>query len=107
MLLLSMVLIPVVSAQTENNYTITVEEAFKHANAHMEYFAAANITDFGDWKGASIDAKLLELYDINGKKLYYQFSVYTNNIVSNHGLLDLQQYSESYGSEAHRVYVRS
>lgn len=79
MLLVSMVLVPAASAQNENNYTIAVEEAIKHADAHVKYFVAANITDFGDWKGASIDTKPLELYDINGKKLYYQFSVYKNN----------------------------
>ncbi|WP_235270723.1 hypothetical protein [Methanosarcina mazei] len=34
-LLVGMVLIPAVSAQKEDNYSVTAEEAFKHANAHM------------------------------------------------------------------------
>jgi hypothetical protein len=79
MLLVGVVLVPAVNAQEENKYSITVEEAFKHANAHMIHFIASDITDFKEWKKASIDPKPLELYDINGQKLYYQFSVYKNS----------------------------
>lgn len=39
----------------------------------------ATDTDFEKWGGASIDPKPLELYDINGQKLYYQLSVYKDN----------------------------
>ncbi|AKB29696.1 GTPases - Sulfate adenylate transferase subunit 1 [Methanosarcina siciliae T4/M] len=34
-LLVGMVLIPAVSAQEEKDYSVTVEEAFKHANTRM------------------------------------------------------------------------
>ncbi|MDR7665492.1 C39 family peptidase [Methanosarcina sp. Z-7115] len=74
--LVSMALIPAVSAQKENDYSVTAEEAFKHANANMISFIAADAPNFESWTGASIDPKPVELYDINGQKLFYQFSVY-------------------------------
>jgi len=78
MLLVGIALIPTINAQEEKDYSVTVEKALKHANTHMMYFIAAD-SDFKEWKGASIDPKPLELYDINGKKLFYEFSVYKNN----------------------------
>ncbi|KKG07937.1 C39 family peptidase [Methanosarcina sp. 2.H.A.1B.4] len=75
-LLVGMVLIPAVSAQEEKDYSVTAEEAFKHANANMISFIAADVPGFENWTGASIDPKPVELYDINGQKLFYQFSVY-------------------------------
>ncbi|AKB17879.1 MULTISPECIES: C39 family peptidase [unclassified Methanosarcina] len=57
---------------------VTADEAFKHANAHMISFIAAD-ADFEEWKEASIDSKPLELYDPTGQKLYHQFSVYKDN----------------------------
>ncbi|MDY9925207.1 hypothetical protein [Methanosarcina sp.] len=75
-LLVGMVLIPAVSAQEEKDYSVTAEEAFKHANADMISFIAADAPGFENWTGASIDSKPVELYDINGQKLFYQFSVY-------------------------------
>ncbi|WP_349681012.1 MULTISPECIES: hypothetical protein [unclassified Methanosarcina] len=74
--LVSMVFIPSVSAQKEDSYSVTAEEAFKHANANMISFIAAKALNFENWAGASIDPKPIELYDINGQKLFYQFSVY-------------------------------
>ncbi|AKB78286.1 GTPases - Sulfate adenylate transferase subunit 1 [Methanosarcina horonobensis HB-1 = JCM 15518] len=86
-LLAGMVMIPSVNAETENNYSVTSEEAFKHANAYVINFIAANAPNFENWTGASIDPKPLELYDINGQKLFYQFSVYKNgNII---GTIDI------------------
>ncbi|AKB48652.1 GTPases - Sulfate adenylate transferase subunit 1 [Methanosarcina sp. Kolksee] len=75
-LLVGITLIPAVSAQKEDNYSVTAEDAFKHANANMISFIAAKAPNFEDWTGASIDPKPIELYDINGQKLFYQFSVY-------------------------------
>ncbi|PAV12737.1 hypothetical protein ASJ81_05460 [Methanosarcina spelaei] len=85
-LLVGITLIPAASAQKEDNYSVTVEEAFKHANANMISFIAANTPGFENWTGASINPKPIELYDINGKKLFYQFSVYKTqyqNLVMN------------------------
>lgn len=70
MLLVGIVLIPAASAQEEKNYSITAEKAFEHANAHMIHFIANDAPDFENWKGASIDHKPMELYDINGQKLF-------------------------------------
>ncbi|AKB80892.1 GTPases - Sulfate adenylate transferase subunit 1 [Methanosarcina barkeri 3] len=77
-LLVGMALIPAVSAQKEDNYSVTAEEAFKHANANVIYFIATNTPGFENWTEVSIDPKPLELYDPSGQKLYYQFSVYKN-----------------------------
>ncbi|HPS88490.1 MAG TPA: GTPase - sulfate adenylate transferase subunit 1, partial [Methanosarcina vacuolata] len=75
-LLVGITFIPAVSAQNEDNYSVTAEDAFKNANANMISFIAAEAPNFEDWTGASIDPKPIELYDINGQKLFYQFSVY-------------------------------
>ncbi|WP_440946008.1 hypothetical protein ACSAZL_18295 [Methanosarcina sp. T3] len=75
-MLVGMALTPAVSAQEEKNYSVTAKEAFKHANANMISFIAADAPGFENWTGASVDPKPLELYDINGQKLFYQFSVY-------------------------------
>ena len=75
-LLVGMVLIPAVSAQEEKDYSVTAEEAFKHASANMISFIAADAPGFENWTGASVDPKPVELYDINCQKLFYQFSVY-------------------------------
>jgi len=76
--LAAVALVPAVNAQNENDYSVTEEVAFEHANAQIINFIA-NDAEFEEWKGASIDPKPLELYDPNGQKLYYQFSVYKNN----------------------------
>lgn len=76
---MSILFVPAVSAQEENSYSITSEKAFEHANAQMIHFMVTNTDGFETWIGASIDSKPLELYDINGQKLFYQFSVYKNN----------------------------
>lgn len=77
-MLVSMVFIPAVSAQKEDNYSVTAEEALDHANAHMIYFIATSTPGFENWVEVSINPKPLELYDPSGQKLYYQFSVYKN-----------------------------
>ncbi|WP_327036754.1 C39 family peptidase, partial [Methanosarcina mazei] len=74
-----MALIPAVSAQEEKDYSVTTENAFKHANANMISFIAAGTPGFENWTGASVDPNPLELYDINGKKLFFRFSVYKEN----------------------------
>lgn len=71
MLLVGMVLMPAASAQKEDNYSLTAEEAFEHANAQMISFIAADAPGFENWTGASVDPKPLELYDPNSKKLFY------------------------------------
>lgn len=72
-------LVPAVSAEEENNYSVTAEKAFEHANAHIIDFMSSDVPEFENWIGASIDPEPLELYDINGQKLFYEFSAYKNN----------------------------
>lgn len=86
-LLVSMVFLPAVCAQKEEDYSITAEEAFKHANANMISFIAGNTPNFESWVGASIDPKPQELYDINGQKLFYQFSVFNGKKLI--GIIDI------------------
>jgi hypothetical protein len=76
MLLILVAFVSSASAQKVNDYGVTADEAFKHAKANMIDFIAGNAPGFENWKGASIHPKPLELYDINGQKLFYQFSVY-------------------------------
>ena len=45
MALVSIALVPAVSAQ-ENDYSITAEKAFEHANAHMINFITADAPNF-------------------------------------------------------------
>jgi len=78
-ILISIMFTPAANAQKENVYGITADEAFEHANAQMISFIAAGAPKFENWAGASIDPKPLELYDINGQKLFYQFSVYKDS----------------------------
>jgi len=80
-ILVGIALIPAISAQEENNYSITAEEAFKAANANMLSFITSNVQGFENWTEASIDPKPQELYDINDQKLFYQFSVYNSEIL--------------------------
>lgn len=72
--------VPAVSAQG-SDYSVTAKEAYKHAYAYMIEFIGTNSPGFENWQGASIDSKPLELYDINGKKLFYQYSVSKSNKV--------------------------
>lgn len=78
MLLISMVFVPAVSAQPEDNYTVSVKKAFDQANAYVHY-VAINLPGLENWRGASIKPDPLELYDINGKKLYYEFQIENDN----------------------------
>ena len=79
--MVGMILVPAVSAKEEKDYCVTAKEAFKHSNAHMINFIAADAPNFENWAGASIDPKPLELCDINGQKLFYQFSIYKERIL--------------------------
>lgn len=78
-LLVVVELVPAVSAEEEDDYSVTAEKAFEHANAHIIDFMSSDAPGFENWTGASIDPEPLELYDINGQKLFYEFSAYKNN----------------------------
>ena len=81
MLLLSMAFVPAVSAKNdldivENNY-VAIEKAREHATITLSEFVAAGSPGLKntDWNGATINPDPLIIHDINGKKLFYQFSV--------------------------------
>ncbi|MDW5548855.1 hypothetical protein [Methanosarcina sp.] len=48
-LLVGMALIPAVSAQKEDNYSVTAEKAFDHANAQMIQLITTNTEGVGNW----------------------------------------------------------
>ncbi|KAB2947520.1 C39 family peptidase [Candidatus Methanoperedens sp. BLZ2] len=81
MLLLSMAFVPAASAKNdldivENNY-VAIEKAREHATITLSEFVAAGSPGLKntDWNGATINPDPLIIHDINGKKLFYQFSV--------------------------------
>lgn len=76
MLLVIMALMPTVNSKEEDIFSVSAGEAFEQANVFI--ISYPNI-GFENWKKASIDPKPLEIYDINGQKLLYQFSVDENN----------------------------
>lgn len=78
MLLAGMMQVPAANGQEECNYSVTAEEAFEHVNA---FIISYPIIAYENLNGASVDPEPLELYDINGQKLLYEFSVYENNEV--------------------------
>jgi hypothetical protein len=101
MLLMLVALVPAVCAQG-NDYSVTAEKAFEHANAYMLAFISTAADDYGKWEGASIDPKPMELYDINGQKLYYEFSVYKNsNLI---GRIDISA-DKTLGSSLRRIEI--
>lgn len=59
----------------KDKHNVTAKKAYEHANAHMISFLAANTPGLESWRGASVNPEPVVLYDINGKKLYYEFSV--------------------------------
>ncbi len=77
LLVLGVGLVAAINAdEIENNY-VSKEKAREHATVTMLEFVLAGTPGLEDedWKGATINPEPLTIYDINGKKLYYQFSV--------------------------------
>jgi hypothetical protein len=66
---------PTMGAHSDTKYEITIEEAYRHANAYMANSMTKNMPGLETWNETSIDPCPLELYDINGDLLYYEFSV--------------------------------
>lgn len=60
----------------ELNY-VSVDDALKHANVALNDFIEAGSPglDGTNWTGATLNEMPLTIYDINDKKLFYQFSV--------------------------------
>ena len=101
MLIVSMAFVPLVSAKSnvdivENNY-VGIEKAREHATiALLEFVAAGSPGLKGtDWNGAAINLELMTIYGINGKKLFYQFSVEKMGIALDQSKLVQVRYSEN------------
>lgn len=103
MLLVCVALVPAaVSAKEETDYSISTKEAFRHANANMVEYIVIGALDSEIWEGAYIDPKSLELYDINGQKLFYEFSVYKDNILI--GRIDISA-NKTLGNSLQRIEI--
>ena len=81
MLIVSMAFVSAVSAKNEsdivtNNY-VGIEKTREHATIALSEFVTAGSPGIkgADWKGAKINPEPLTIYDINGKRLFYQYSV--------------------------------
>jgi len=64
------------SAIIEMNY-VSMNDAYKHAKVMLNNFIAAGFPgpDGTNWTSATLNENPLTIYDINDKKLFYQFSV--------------------------------
>jgi uncharacterized membrane protein YkoI len=61
----------------ENNY-VPQKRALDHARVFMLYAVMTGTPGLEEWKGATIDPNPVVIYDINGKKLFYEFAVMKN-----------------------------
>lgn len=78
---MSIMLVPAVNANslpTSNENVVSEKKALEHATVYMLQAVLVNTTGLEEWRGATINPEPLTLYDINGKKLFYEFSVDKN-----------------------------
>jgi hypothetical protein len=68
--------VPAVATMIENNY-ISPDTALKSANAAVKDFVGRNALD-DSWNDATVNSKPDIIYDLNGKQLFYLFSVEKN-----------------------------
>src|SRR5665648_878958 len=80
MLIMSMALVPAVSAvsPTQPDKGISEKKALEHATVFMVQAVLMNTPGLEEWAGATVNPEPITIYDINGKKLYYEFSVEKN-----------------------------
>src|SRR5208337_291391 len=87
LLLAAMAMVPMVNATgiaitpdvatiVENNY-ISSDIALQSANAAIKEFVSRNALD-DNWNSAMVNSKPDVIFDVNGKKLFYLFSVEKN-----------------------------
>src|SRR5665648_271223 len=81
MLIMSMALVPAVSAvsPTQPDKGISEKKALEHATVFMVQAVLMNTPGLEEWAGATVNPEPITIYDINGKKLYYEFSVEKNS----------------------------
>jgi len=83
-LLALLILFPVVAfgAQVdtgkEDKNNVPASNAFEQASRYMDLVVRNGMPGLEDWQGATINPEPVVLYDINGEKLFYEFSVEKN-----------------------------
>ena len=85
--LVGAIFVPAVSADEKLNTTsketvikenyISIDTAYEHANLAIQDFVERGLLDLS-WSSAEINYNPLEIYDINGEKLFYLFFVEKN-----------------------------
>ena len=57
------------------DYYVKEDVALKHAVLYLEEFVADGTSGLEDWDGATVQKDPVTVYDIHGKKLFYEFAV--------------------------------
>lgn len=84
MLLVSIAFVAGVSADspTSANWsTVSEKKGLEHATVYMLRSVLTKTPGLEDWRGAMVNPEPLTLYDINGKKLFYEFLIEKNGDV--------------------------
>lgn len=69
---------PTVHSTDDHSYVISEEKALEHATVYMLDAVLTHTLGLEEWRGAMVNPEPLTIYDINGKKLFYKFSVEKN-----------------------------
>jgi hypothetical protein len=57
------------------NFYVDEDTAWMHARVYLTQFVADETPSLEDWDGAQVEKKQVTVYDIHGKKLFYEFTV--------------------------------
>jgi len=57
------------------NFYVDEDTAWMHARVYLTQFVADELPGLEDWDGAQVEKKPVTVYDIHGKKLFYEFTV--------------------------------
>lgn len=57
------------------NFYVDEDTAWMHARVYLTQFVADELPGLEDWDGAQVEKKPVIVYDIHGKKLFYEFTV--------------------------------
>ena len=57
------------------SFYVDEDTAWMHATVYLTQFVADELSGLEDWDGAQVEKKPVTVYDIHGKKLFYEFPV--------------------------------
>jgi hypothetical protein len=57
------------------SFYVDEDTAWMHARVYLTQFVADELSGLEDWDGAQVEKKPVTVYDIHGKKLFYEFPV--------------------------------